>query len=82
MKKIVIAIVVTIVAIFANNAQAMTETEVAQYVRNTVPEASNFDARMCASAWQHGSTFRAEMINMTLTCEKNRIAKDWDLTSD
>ena len=77
----IITIIIAIMFGF-NTANAMTETEVAQYVRNTVPEASNFDARMCASAWQHGSTFRAEMINMTLTCEKNRISKDWDLPSN
>ena len=69
-----------IAIIFANTTvQAMTEAEVADYIRSSVPEATNFDARMCASAWQHGSTFRAEMINMTLTCEKNSIVKEWDL---
>jgi len=71
-----------IAIIFANTVNAMTEAEVADYIRSSVPEATNFDARMCASAWQHGSTFRAEMINMTLTCEKNSIVKEWDRPVD
>ena len=85
MKKVhsyIIALVMAVMFGFANNANAMTEAEVAQYILDTVPGSTNFDARTCADAWVHGNTYMTKSFDITLVCEKNRIAKDWDLTSD
>jgi len=76
--KTIVYIVIAIVMVFTNSASAMTEHEVAQYVRDTVPGATNFDARMCADSWAHGGHFMSKSFDITLVCEKNHIVKDWD----
>ena len=78
MFKILIGIIA--IAFAVNSASAMTEAEVAKYVLDTVPGSTNFDARTCADAWVHGNTYMTKSFDITLVCEKNRIAKDWDLS--
>lgn len=75
MKRVIIAIVMTFATF---TAQAMTENEIADYIRSTVPGATAFDARMCADSWAHGGSFMVKSYDITLQCEKNRIVKDWD----
>ena len=78
MKKFIMIAIIAVMSVFANVASAMTEAEVAQYVLDTVPGASNSDARMCADSWAHGGHFMSKSFDITLVCEKNHIVKDWD----
>ena len=78
--KTIYFIIVFVMAIFANVASAMTENEVAQYVLDTVPGTSEFDARMCAHVYHHDGTYMVKSYDITLECGKHSLVKDWDLS--
>ena len=82
MKKFIMIAIIAVMSVFANNAQAMTETEVVDYIRDTVPGISQQEVRFCADAWQNGGHFMVKSFDVTLTCEEQHIVKDWDLPSD
>ena len=83
MKKFIMIAIIAVMSVFANNAaNAMTEVEVAQYVLDTVPGASEFDARMCAHVYHHDGTYMVKSFDITLECGKHSLVKDWDLPSN
>ena len=57
MKKLIIAVIAILMAVFANTAQAMTEAEIVDYICDTVPGISQQEVRFCAEAWQNGGHF-------------------------
>ena len=71
-------IMIVIAMVFANSVQAMTEHEVADYIRSTVPGISDTEANWCADAHRNGGKFVVKIHDVTLKCEKNSIIKDWD----
>ena len=81
MKKL-IAIIVAMVMFGFNTASAMTEVEVAQYILDTVPGATEFDASMCAHVYVNGGTYMTKSFDVTLECGKHSLVKDWDLPSN
>jgi hypothetical protein len=83
MKKILIALVAMVMTVFTNNAaNAMTEAEVESYILDTVPGATESEARMCADSWAHGGHFYMKSFDITLECEKHSLVKDWDLSKN
>ena len=80
MRKIIMIVIAMVFTV--NNAQAMTGAEIVDYIRDTVPGISQQEVRFCADAWQNGGHFMMKSFDVTLTCEKNHIVKDWDLPSN
>jgi hypothetical protein len=80
MKKVIMIVIAMVFAV--NNAQAMTGAEIVDYIRDTVPGISQQEVRFCADAWQNGGHFMVQSFDVTLTCEKNHIVKDWDLSKN
>lgn len=79
MKKFIIALVMAVVTVFANTANAMSEEEVAQYILDTVPGATANEAARCAQKWVNGGHFMMRSEDITLICEKQYLQKTWDL---
>ena len=82
MKKVIMIAIIAVMSVFANVANAMTENEVAQYILDTVPGATANEAARCADKWVNGGHFMVKIHDISLTCEKQHIVKDWDLPSN
>ena len=76
MRKFIMIVIVTVMA-FVNNAQADVAATT-RYILDTVPGATDATAQSCAKAYYHGGTYRHMDTQMTLTCTKHTIRKEWD----
>ena len=82
MKKIIMIAIIAVMSVFMNTVQAMSGTEIAQYVRDTVPGADEFDAGMCAHVYVNGGTYMTKSFDVTLECGKHSLVKTWDRPSN
>lgn len=77
MKKILITIVASIAMFVATTAQA-DEVSFTRYVMDTTPAVNVAQAQRCAAAYHRGGMYRLMSAEMTLTCTKRQIRKEWD----
>ena len=81
MKKIICIVIASIAIMFgfaANNAQADEVSSFTRYVLDTTPAVNVTQAQRCAAAYHHGGMYRLMTSEVTLTCTKHQIHKEWD----
>ena len=78
MKKILITFITIIMTIAVNTAQADVAATT-RYILDTVPvPVTVAEAHRCAAAYHHGGMYRLMSAEVTLTCRKHTIRKEWD----
>ena len=57
--------------------QMLTEREIAQYVVDAIPDASDEDMRACADALKNGGLYRIKSEQVIISCSKEQLVRAW-----
>ena len=81
MKNNLLTIVAVVMTIIATTAQAQADARISlmtRYVLDTTHHVTVAEAHRCATAYINGGKYRLMSAEMTLTCTKHRVRKEWD----